>query len=76
MAYADHCTPLVSSDQELETANDAVQPGEVVCLQSGDYRTAINPARSGSPDEGYITFQALPGERPVTLVGVDVSGKS
>jgi hypothetical protein len=76
IAYADHCTHVVSSDQELETANDSVQPGEVVCLRSGDYRTAIDPTRSGSPDEGYITFQALPGERPVMLGAVDVSGKS
>jgi len=76
VAYADHCTHVVSSDQELETANDSVQPGEVVCLRSGDYHTVINPARSGSLDEGYITFQALPGERPVMLEEVDVSGKS
>ncbi len=76
VAYADLCTYLVSSDQELETANDSVQPGEVVCLRSADYRTSINPARSGSLDEGYITFQAFPGERPVMLEEVDVSGKS
>jgi hypothetical protein len=46
----------VSTPCSLPTANAHVQPGDAVYLLGGTYRTAIAPARSGTPGDGRITY--------------------
>ncbi|MBU1111038.1 hypothetical protein KKB83_05490 [Patescibacteria group bacterium] len=61
---AQTCNHTVSSNEELIDANNAVSPGEIVCLENGTYNVGIGPFRSGA-DGLYITYQAAQGANPV-----------
>lgn len=49
----------------IQKAADTLVAGETVFVREGLYEEFVQIKQSGSAQEGYITFQAFPGERPV-----------
>lgn len=51
--------------QTIQYAANMVGAGETVFVRGGTYKENVTFKNSGSPKQGYITFQAFPGEIPV-----------
>jgi len=70
------CTTTVSTAAELETAKTNAQPGDVVCLMSGDYGeqefSSAKDTKTGTAD-AWITYKAAEGHEPV-LDMLDIRG--
>lgn len=49
----------------IQKAADTLVAGETVFVREGVYEEFVRIHRSGSAKDGYITFQAYPGERPI-----------
>jgi len=54
----------------IQHAADTIAPGDVACVRGGTYPEVVTVTRSGSPNEGPITLQAMPGENAL----IDGSG--
>ena len=59
----------------IQKAADTLVAGETVFVREGLYEEFVQIRQSGSAQEGYITFQAFPGERPV-LEGKNITPTS
>ena len=57
-------TTLSEAFKTIAKINVVVQPGDTVCLRSGDYNDPIKPATSGQAGK-YITYKAYNDERPI-----------
>ncbi|MDW0113076.1 right-handed parallel beta-helix repeat-containing protein [Sporosarcina saromensis] len=49
----------------IQKAADTLIAGEAVFVRGGVYEEFVRIHRSGSAKDGYITFQAYPGEQPI-----------
>lgn len=56
---------LKSPWKTIQKAADSLEAGETVFVREGVYEEFITINRSGSAEEGYITFKAYPGETPI-----------
>ena len=49
----------------IQKAADTITAGETVLVRGGVYEEFVTITSSGSESEGYLIFQAYPGERPI-----------
>ena len=61
--------------QTIQKAADTLVAGETVYVREGVYKEFVTIKNSGSKEDGYITYQAYPGEKPV-LDGDNLHGTS
>ena len=49
----------------IQKAANSTKPGDTVFVREGIYSEFVTILNSGTEDDGYITFKAYPGEKPV-----------
>lgn len=49
----------------IQKAANSTKSGDIVFVREGTYSEFVNITNSGSKEEGFITFKAYPGEKPI-----------